>query len=304
MSDVIDAVKKAFSMAEKGMIDVPLRTVIPTKDGSLLFMPAYAESLGMAVLKNVNVIPGNAALGLSTTPAQILLIDARTGCHLAMLDGTCVTQLRTGAASGAAFDVLAKRHCRKGALIGTGGQAESQLDAMLSVRTLEEVVIFSPTADRCRAFVDRMRQKYQKSGVLLKCAANPDECIEDADLVITVTTSSEPVFDASKVKIGATVSCVGNYQPDRHEIDPALMARADKIFCDSKDAVLSESGDLLIPLRLGLISEKDIQGGLGEVINRKLAGRENDDEIIVFKTVGIAAQDLITSLMIYEKIGH
>lgn len=304
MPDVIDAVKQAFSMAEKGLIDVPLRTVIPTANGSLLFMPAYAAGLGLAVLKNVNVFPGNAAAGLCTTPAEILLIDAETGYYLAMLDGTYVTQLRTGAASGAAFDILARKHCRKGALIGTGGQAESQLEAMLAVRDLDEVSIFSRTPERCKAFVDRMRVKFAADGVLLKCAGTSDECIEDADLIITVTTSGEPVFDGSKVKNGATVSCVGTYEPDKHEIDPALLVRADKIFCDNKEAALSESGDLLIPIRQGLVSENDIQGGLGEVINGTLPGRENDDEIIVFETVGIAAQDLITSAMIYEKLNN
>lgn len=302
MGDVIDAVKQAFSMTEKGLVEVPLRTVIQAASGSLLFMPAYSSELGLAVLKSVNVFPENAVAGLSTTPAQIILIDAKTGYHLAMLDGTYVTQLRTGAASGAAFDVLARKHCRKGALIGTGGQAESQLDAMMAVRDLEEVSIFSRTPGRREAFVDRMRAKYASSRVSIKCAGTPDECIEDADLIITVTTSAEPVFDGSRVKKGATISCAGTYEPDKHEIDPALLVRADKIFCDSKEAVLSESGDLLIPIRQGLISENDIQGGLGEVINGTLTGRENDDEIIVFETVGIAAQDLITSAMIYNKL--
>ncbi|MDO5443070.1 MAG: ornithine cyclodeaminase family protein [Bacteroidia bacterium] len=304
MPEVIDAVKQAFSMAEKGLIDVPLRTVIPTGTGSLLFMPAYSEVLGLAVLKNVNVIPGNVALGLSTTPAGILLIDAKTGYTLAMLDGTYVTKLRTGAASGAAFDILARKHCRKGALIGTGGQAESQLDAMLSVRDLEEVSIFSRTPERCKMFVDRMCLKYASSGVTLKCADNSDECIEEADLIITATTAEEPVFDGTKVKRGATISCVGTYEPQKHEIDPELLVRADKIFCDSKNASLSESGDLLIPIRQGLLSGNDILGGLGEVINGTLQGRENDDEIIVFETVGIAAQDLITSGLIFEKAKH
>lgn len=304
MKDVIEAVKQAFSMAEKGLIDAPLRTVIPAVNGSLLFMPAYAAELNLAVLKNVNVFPGNAALGRSTTPAEILLIDAASGYTLAMLDGTYVTRLRTGAASGAAFDILAKKHCRKGALIGTGGQAEAQLDAMLTVRTLDEVSIFGRNPDKCKAFVDRMRGKYAQSGVSFQCAENADKCVEDADLIITVTTSEKPVFDGRIVKSGATVSCVGTYEPNKHEIDPTLFVRADKIFCDSKEAVLSESGDLLIPIRQGLITENDINGGLGEVINGILPGRENDDEIIVFETVGIAAQDLVASKMIYEKINH
>lgn len=302
MRDAIEAVKQAFSMTENGLIDAPLRTVIQAKRGSLLFMPAYSSELGLAALKNVNVFPANVGNGLSTTPAEIMLINADNGYLLAMLDGTYVTQLRTGAASGAAFDVLAHRNCRKGALIGTGGQAEAQLEAMLTARQLEEVSIFSPNRDRCTAFADRMRAKYASFGVSITCAESADSCVEDADLIITVTTSAEPVFDGALVKKGATVSCVGTYEPNKHEIDSALIARADKIYCDFKEAALSESGDLLIPINQGLITENDILGGLGEVINGTLTGRESDDEIIVFESVGIAAQDLTTSGMIYAKL--
>lgn len=302
MEDVIGAVREAFSLTEKGLIETPLRTAIRAEKGSLLFMPAYSGELGLAVLKNVNVFPENADKGLSTTPAQILLIDAATGYALAVLDGTYVTQLRTGAASGAAFDILARKTCRKGALIGTGGQAEAQLEAMLAARDPEEVSIFSRDRGKCEAFIERMKEKFAEKGTVLLHAESADECVDGADLIITATTSGTPVFDGALVKNGATVSCVGNYEPDRHEIDPSLIGRADRIFCDSKAAALSEAGDLLIPISQGLISEDDICGGLGEVINGTLPGREDDDEIIVFKTVGIAAQDLMTSGMIWKKI--
>lgn len=302
MKDAIEAVKKAFSMAEKGLIETPLRTVIQAEAGSLLFMPAYSSELGLAVMKNVNVFPENAESGLSTTPAEIMLIDAANGYMLAMLDGTYVTRLRTGAASGAAFDILGKKICRKGALIGTGGQAEAQLEAMLAARKPEEVSIFSPGREKSRAFVEKMSAKFAGKGITFICAESADSCVEDADLIITATTSAEPVFDGKLVKKGATVSCIGTYETDKHEVDCELIARSDKIFCDFKEAALKESGDLLIPISLGLISEKDICGGLGEVINGDICGRENDDEIIVFESVGIAAQDLTTSGMIYNKI--
>lgn len=119
-------------------------------------------------------------------------------------------------------------------------------------------------------------------------------CVEDADLVITVTTSSYPVFDAKNIKNGATVSCVGTYEPHKRELDSALLPRASKIICDDKKAALSETGDLLLPISEGIICESDIQGSLGDVLNETMAGRENDDEIIVYETVGFAAMDLIT----------
>lgn len=132
-------------------------------------------------------------------------------------------------------------------------------------------------------------------------AQSSDECIEDADLIITVTPSAKPVFDASKVKAGATISCVGTYEPHKHEMDPAILPRAAKIICDSKEAALSETGDLLIPIKEGIITEEDISGSLGDVINGTLKGRENDEEIIVYETVGVAAQDLVASKVIYDK---
>ncbi len=302
MTDVIESVKQAFSMMEKGQINTPLRTIIPTHNGSLLFMPAYSATLGMAVLKNVNVFPGNASLGRFTTPAEILLIDAETGYVLAMMDGTYVTQLRTGAASGAAFDILGRKDCRKGALIGTGGQAEAQLDAMLAARNVKEVSIYSLHRDKCTAFTEKARAKYAGRNIHFSCANSSDECIEDADLIITATTSATPVFDGTLVKKGATISCVGTYEPDKHEVDSTLIVRADKIICDSKEAALRESGDLLIPIRQEMITEDDICGGLGEVINGTLHGREDENEIIVFETVGVAAQDLLTSVMINQKM--
>ena len=300
--DAIEAVKTAFQMTEDGKIDSPLRTVINGRyDGTFLFMPAYAPELDAASLKVIDIFPHNIDSGLMSSPAQVMLIDGKTGYVAAILDGTCVTQLRTGASSGAAFDLLAKKECRKGALIGTGGQAATQLASMLEARHLEEVMIYDINAERCAAFCEQMREELAEYGADIRPAASSDECIEDADLIITVTVSREPVFDGTKVKAGATVSCVGTYQPDRREMDPAILPRAAKIICDSKEAALSETGDLLIPIADGIITEADILGSLGDVINGKIPGRESDDEIIVYETVGIAAQDLVTAKAIYDK---
>ena len=300
--DAIEAVKTAFAMTESGKIVSPLRTVVEGKyDGTFLFMPAYAPDRDAASLKVIDVFPQNIEKGLMSSPAQVMLIDGQNGYVVAMMDGTYVTQLRTGASSGAAFDLLAKKECRKGALIGTGGQAATQLASMLEARQLEEVKVFDINAERCAAFCEEMSKELGAYGTRIEPAATSDECIEDADLIITVTVSREPVFDGTKVKAGATVSCVGTYQPDRREMDPAILPRASKIICDSKEAALSETGDLLIPIADGLITEDDILGSLGDVINGTIPGRENDEEIIVYETVGIAAQDLVTAKAIYDK---
>ena len=220
---------------------------------------------------------------------------------IAVLDGTYVTQLRTGAASGAAFDVLARKDARIGALIGTGGQAATQLEAMLAARDIKEVRVFDLNYDRTKEFADRMQEELASYGAKIVAAKTSDEAVEGADLLITVTPSSKPVFDASKVKEGATISCVGAYQPHMQEMDPAILTRASKIYFDSKEAVLSESGDILIPLEQGTITEEDFTGDLGNVIKGDLVGRENEEEIIVFETVGVATQDLVAARTIYDK---
>lgn len=302
MKDIIEADKKAFKMVVDGTVDTPLRTVVNGKyDGAFLFMPAYAPEMDAAAMKVINIFPHNIDNGLMTSPAQVMLIDGKTGYVIAMLDGTYVTQLRTGASSGAAFDLLAKKDCKKGAMIGTGGQAATQLEAMLAARKLEEVKIFDLNEERCKAFAEQMQEELKAYGTRIVAAASSDEAIDDADLIITVTPSSKPVFDGTKVKQGATISCVGAYQHHMQEMDPAILPRASKIYFDSRDAVLSESGDILIPLEQGIITEDDFTGDLGDVLLGKVVGRENDNEIIVFETVGVAAQDLVAAKEIYDK---
>lgn len=303
IKDAIEADKKAFRYVVEGKCEIPLRTNIqaPKYDGCFLFMPAYLEEMDTASLKIINIFPHNIDNGIPSSPAQVLLIDGKTGLVTAVLDGTYVTQLRTGAASGAAFDVLAKKDCRIGALIGTGGQAPTQLEAMLAARTLQEVRVYDMNPERTKAFAEIMQEELKDYGARIVPATSSDEAIDDADLIITVTPSSKPVFDGTKVKAGATISCVGAYQHHMQEMDPAILPRASKIYFDSRGAVLSESGDILIPLEEGIITEKDFTGDLGDVLLGKVVGRENDDEIIVFETVGVAAQDLVAAKEIYEK---
>lgn len=303
MKEAVEADKEAFTLFSQGKSVVPLRTNIsaPKHDGAFLFMPSYVEEMDCAAIKIVNVFPKNIDQGLPTTPAQVLLIDGTTGVVVSVLDGTYVTQLRTGAASGAAFDVLARKDAKKGALIGTGGQAATQLEAMLAVRDLEEVKVYDLNAERLQAFVGQMNEELASYGAKILAADSSDDAIEDADLIVTVTPSSRPVFDGSKVKQGATVSCVGSYQPHMQEMDPVILTRASKIYFDSVDAVLSEAGDILIPLEDGTITKDDFTGDLGDVLQGKVVARENEEEIIVFKTVGIGTQDLVTARKIYDK---
>ena len=302
MKDAIKADKEAFRMVAENRVDMPLRTVIEEKkhDGAFLFMPSYTEEKDAAAVKVINTFPHNIDQGLNSCPAQVLLIDGQTGYINALLDGICVTQFRTGASSGAAFDVLGRKDAKIGGMIGTGGQAAAQLEAMLAVRDLKKVYVFDLNFERCKEFCEQMNKSLSSYETEIIPVKSSDDAVIDADLLVTVTPSPKPVFDGTKVKKGATISCVGTYVPDKHEMDSAVLKRASKIYCDSKEAVLEESGDILIPIHEGLITADDITGDIGNVINGTLRGRESDEEIIVYETVGVSAQDLVTAQMIYE----
>lgn len=303
MKEVIAAVKGAFEMVAEDTVDIPLRTKIPAPkvSGEFLFMPAYAESLNAAAVKVINIFSKNIDKGLISAPAQTLLIDGETGYIIALMDGNYVTQLRTGASSGVAFELLANKDAKIGAMIGTGGQAATQLEAMICACDLEEVKIYDMNKERLDAFVADMTEKLAAYGTKFTAAKDSDDCIADADVLITVTPAKDPVFDGTKIKPGCVISAVGTYEPHKHELDPAVLPRTSKIYCDSVSAALSETGDLLIPIADGIISEADINGNIGDVSLGKIVGRESEDEIIVYETVGVAAQDLCTAKVIYDK---
>jgi ornithine cyclodeaminase len=303
MKDAIEADKKAFELYSCGKTNVPLRTNIniPKAGGQCLFMPAYVDGINSVGVKIISVFPGNVKKGKPTVPATMVLLDGTTGEVCAIINGTYLTQMRTGAAAGAATDILARKDAKIGALFGTGGQAGAQLEAMLAVRNLECVRVFDIDPDRASAFVSTMREQLAEYNAEIVAESSPDRTIDDADIITTVTTSRRPVFDGRLVKEGAHINGVGAYTPDMQEIDEYIIKKADKVFVESKDAALSEAGDLIIPINKGIIGKDRINGELGEVILGRVAGRESDEHITIFKTVGIAVQDVVTAEAIYRR---
>ena len=303
MREAIEACKLAFQTYSTGGSVVPLRTNIEVSKfkGATLFMPGYVESMDFAGIKIVSVFPGNAALGKPTVPATMVLVDSTTGEVCCVLDGTYLTKLRTGAAAGAATDILACPNAEIGALIGIGGQALSQLDAMLATRELKEVRIYNRNLNKLETFINEAKAVLKYSNTVLIPVTSSDEAIFNADIITTVTTSIKPVLNGNKVKKGAHVNAVGSFMPHMQELDDNVIKRADKIFVDSLDAVLAESGDFIIPLKNGTINKEKINGELGQVIAGSIKGREFKEEITLFKTVGIAVQDVVTAFKIYQK---
>lgn len=304
MKDAIEADKTAYRLFSEGKADVPLRTVIQSADGknSFCFMPSYCGDMTAAGIKIVNIFPGNSEKGLPATIGQVLLIDGETGEIKAIMDGTYITALRTGAASGAAFDLLGRVDAKIGALIGTGSQAECQLEAMMTARKLERVNVAARDFKKTQAFVEDMRAAFSETyDTEIVAVEDANKAIKEADLIVCVTVSETPVFDAKFVKKGAVISGVGSYLPNMQELDPKVFDMAGKIYFDSKDAVLSESGDILKPLAEGSLSESSFTGDIGELIQGRIPGRESEEEIIVFKNVGLGILDLVAAAEIYDK---
>jgi Predicted ornithine cyclodeaminase, mu-crystallin homolog len=303
MKDAIQADKDALKLYSQGKSNVPLRYNIdvPEHEGQSLYMPGYVADANALGIKIVSVFPKNIEKGLTSVPATMVLVNSETGEVCSLIDGTYLTRLRTGAVSGAATDILARKDSRVFALFGTGGQAESQLEAVLSVRSIELVKVFDISPERAQDFAKRMTVQFgEKFNVTISAAASAAEAVSDADIITCVTTSSTPVFDGRLVKKGCHINGVGSYTPTMNEIDEYIVTNADKVYVDTRNGVLNESGDLIIPIQKGSFSADSVTGELGEVIAEKAEGRINDDEITVFKTTGTAVLDVVTGQRIYE----
>ena len=302
MKEAIEADKKAFLLHSAGQTEVPVRLGFEIPDrGSVLFMPAYVNGdIGSVGVKIVSVFPGNLAKGITSVPAQVLLVDCETGVVNALMDGSEITRLRTGAISGAATDILARRDASVGALFGTGGQAPAQLEALLCARPLKEVRIFDLLPERIAPFIENNSELAERYGAKLIAAKSSGEAIDGADVITTVTTAKTPVFDGTKIKRGAHVNGVGSFLPTSRELDEKLLSRA-RVFVDNREAVLAEAGDFLIPAAAGAYDLNSIAGEIGDVLAGKLAGRTSDDEITVLKTVGYAVLDVVAADAIYKK---
>jgi ornithine cyclodeaminase/alanine dehydrogenase-like protein (mu-crystallin family) len=299
MASVIVAVRQAYIEFSDGRAVVPIRTPIAFGDaGITLYMPGYSPGAGAAVMKIVSVFPGNPSRGLPTIMAVALLTDTETGEPLAIMEAASITALRTGAASGVATDLLARADSRTLALIGAGAQAHTQLDAILAVRQIESVRVYDRDPSRAAAFVAASAARYH---IAFEASATADGAVDGADVVVAATTSRAPVFDGARLSPGAHVNGMGSSTLDAQEVGPDAVRRMDKIVVDSREAAMAEAGDLVVPMRQGLIPQTAIYAELGEIAAGRMPGREREDELTLFKAVGIAVLDLFTAKLAYER---
>jgi alanine dehydrogenase len=302
MAEAIEAVKKAFIQLSSGKAEIPLRTQIPVKkrSGITLFMPAYLTRDDSMAAKIVSVFPNNRRRGLPTIHALVIVLDAKTGQPLAVMDGTYLTALRTGAASGLATDLLARKDARVAAIFGGGTQARTQLEAVCTVRDIEKAWVYDVKPRVARAYAREMKARGSPIPSNIRVAQTPKQALHEADVVCTATTSFRPVFADSDLKLGVHINGIGSYTPEMQEVPARTVVRS-KVVVDSREACLAEAGDLIISIDGGLITNRSIHGEIGEVAAGKIPGRESDEETTFFKSVGLAVQDVAVAELVLLK---
>ena len=285
MGEAIDAVETAYAQLAAGKATMPLRSRIQTDKGVSLLMPAYLHDSGDFAVKIVSVYGENSKLGLPTVTATVLAFDSTTGQPLALMEGDSLTALRTGAAGGVAARHLSREDARTAALFGAGVQARSQLKAALAVRRLERVLVVDPFESAVKGLMDEVVGWPDAPELIV--AGSPREAVAQADIVMAATTTKTPLFDGSDLKPGTHVTGVGSFTPEMQEIDAVTIGRA-RVVVDQREAVLAEAGDIII-------AKASIDAEIGEVINGTAPGRQRDDQITYFKSVGVAVQDAVTA---------
>lgn len=307
MKEAIAAAKESFILVSQKKIVVPPRTHLDLEvhQGTSLIMPAYLPSRGKIGVKIINLYENNPQLGLPHSFALMLVFEAQNGSPLALLEASTLTAFRTAGACGLATDLLARKEAKVAALFGAGFQGRYQLEAIKAVRSLQKAYVYDPDFEKSRIFAQEMSSQLNLEVII---ASNPEEACKEAEIICTATTSSSPVFPDSAIKPGAHINAIGSYKPYVREIPSATVERA-RIFVDQREAALEEAGDLIIPLKEGIITEDSIVAEIGEVASGEKPGRLSDDEITFFKTVGLAAQDIVLASKILEaaerlSLGH
>ena len=299
MSELLDAVEAAYRDVVAGRDRSPVRSRVPLPGGDLLLMPAVREGGSGSSVKLVTVTPDNPMRGLPTIHAVVIWIDAASGEPLAVLDGPTVTAMRTGAASGVATRLMARPDATVLSLFGTGAQAAWQVRAVLAARSIRELRVYSRHAASRAEFASAMAEELGGE-VRVVAADSAEAAVRGADVICCATTSSEPVFDAEWVDPGTHINGIGAYRLDMVELPPKLFARAAMVAVDARAAALEEAGDLVAAQRGGQLEPKGFVE-LGS-LPADWAQQRDPAAITIFKSVGLAIQDLVTAELVMSRL--
>ncbi|HKV43001.1 MAG TPA: ornithine cyclodeaminase family protein [Blastocatellia bacterium] len=301
--ECIEVMAGALTALANGKVFQPLRTaaVAPGAKGILGLMPSYMSGASSYYgLKAVCVFPGNSARGLDSHQGAVLLFSGETGELLAVVNASAITSIRTAAVSALATRLLAQPDAGDLAIIGAGVQARVHLDAIACVRPIRRVRVASRNFDSARAFVDEVRGKVSFP---IDAVETVQAALVGADLIVTATTSREPILKREWVASGAHLNVVGSSVKSTREIDTATMAAA-SLFVDRRESTLNESGDYLFAAREGAIGPDHIKAELGEILAGQRAGRASEGEITLFKSLGLGVEDLASAEYLYRKAGE
>lgn len=287
----IEIMKHAFGQLSAGKATVPLRSKISSDKGDTLLMPAYLHGSQDLGIKIVSIYKDNPSKDIPTVTAIMIVLDPQTGRPRALIEGDSLTAIRTGATGGLASDLLARRNAKTVALFGAGVQARAQLQGVIAVRSITRINLLDLSLSASQKLAAEIATWEEAPAVNL--VSNSKEAIQDADIIITATTSSKPVFDGHGLKAGTHITGVGSYTPQMREVDETTVQRA-RIVVDSREACLAEAGDLIIP-------KATVDAELGEIINGIKPGRRSDEEITFFKTVGVAVEDAAAAAAILSE---
>jgi len=300
MTESIAAVEEAFRELALKTAQMPTRAglLVFDKEGWMGAMPAYLSKAGALTTKIVTSYENTPVRhNLPTVMAVIVLNDPETGRTEAILEGTYITAVRTGAVSGVATKYLAKKDASTVSIFGAGTQAKTQLEAVVAVRGIKSVLVHDIDSEKAQLFSEQMSRRLNLE---VSAEADAERVAQQSEIVVTASTSRAPVFRGDSLNPGSHINAIGSYTPDARELDDSTILKA-KIVVDSLDAALAEAGDLLIPIKAGILRRDQIHAELGEIIVGRLKGREDDLEITVFKSVGLGIQDAAVAKLAYAK---
>lgn len=300
IKEVIDVVEEGFRLFSLGKTTAPPRMNIHVRDhdGDVLLMPCLAPDLGIFSTKIVSVFPKNLSAGLPTIHAVLIAINPENGVPFLVTEAKVLTGMRTGAATAISIKYLARNDSKTLGIIGCGYQAKWQLLAATKMRDFEEIRIYDIDKSKMHDFKDRFREVFNEKIIP---ANSVEDLVRRSDVIITATTSKSPFVMKSMVNPGTHISAIGAYTPDMAEIESKLIAQS-KLVVDSREAALLEAGDIIQAINHGLITKDDIYAEIGEIIAGKKRGRTSDEEITIFKSVGLSIQDAAVASLLARRL--
>jgi ornithine cyclodeaminase/alanine dehydrogenase-like protein (mu-crystallin family) len=306
MKECIQDMKEVFCLYQNKKTHAPVRTVLHHTQlhSNTLYMPSYIEGLEYETVKVVSIFPNNAEVGLPSLQGVILLTETNHGRHLATIEASGLTVMRTGAAAGVATEYLSKEDSSHLSILGCGAQARGQLKAMLEVRPIEKVLLWNRSKEKAMEFKEEIENQIPDWKGTVEICNEANEAVSKADILVLCTKSQEPLFDSAFLQPGVHINAIGAYRPDMMEFGADTLGKVDQIWVDTLEGVQHESGEFIQAVNQSLWSWDQINGEIAELAAGLKSGRTSPKEITLYKSVGISYMDTIAAAKVYEKLSN